>query len=243
MNLKLSAMGKWIETLVELQKPLLLIALLWGCSLALMLVSTLAKAEVRCNCAEVIDSCSATVNLDNMRVAIASNSEACARVDYLIDGQPFTTLLVGGSAELSWTGQPLMNPQVVVESCRICADGGATALTKSTSASTADKVWADAAPKPIVKVLPDYPREAWTNHIEGHVILEFNINDAGQVENIRVIDSTNPVFVTGSLDALSRFRYTPARKAGQAVPVKKQREQFRFRIDEGTNPIVSSNEV
>ncbi len=181
--------------------------------------------------------------LDNMQVAISSNSKACARVDYLVDGQPFTALLVGGSAELNWSGQPLQNPQVVVENCRVCADAGEPAVGANTAAAAAGEESADADAKSIVKVMPQYPREAWTNRIEGHVILEFNINDVGQVENIRLIESTNPVFTTNSMEALSRFRYTPARKDGQAVPVKQQREQFRFRIPDGANPVVSSNEA
>ncbi len=243
MNLKKPALEKWIDTLLELRKPLFLIALLWGSSLVLILLSAVAKAEARCNCAEVIDSCSATVNLNNMQVAIASDSEACARVDYLIDGQPFTALLVGGSAEFNWSGQPLQNPQVVVENCRVCADAGEPAFAGKASAATARKVSTDAGAKSIVKVMPEYPREAWTNRIEGHVILEFNINDVGKVENIRLIESTNPVFVTDSMDALSRFRYTPALKDGRAVSVKKQRERFSFRIPDGTNLLVSSNEA
>jgi TonB family protein len=243
MNLKKPALEKWVETLVELRKPLLLIALLWGSSLILILLSAVAQAEARCNCAAVIDSCSATVNLNNMQVAIASDNEACARVDYLIDGQPFTALLVGGSAELNWSGQPLQNPQVIVENCRVCAEAGEPAVAGNASAATAREVSTDAGAKSIVKVMPDYPREAWTNRIEGHVILEFNINDVGQVENIRLIESTNPVFTTDSMDALSRFRYAPAIKDGQTVAVKKQREQFRFRIPDGANPIVSANEA
>lgn len=243
MNLKKPAIEKWMEILAQLRNPLMLIALLWGCSLLLMLMSAAAKAEVRCNCAEVIDNCSASVNLTNMRVAIASDSEACSRVNYLIDGQPFTALLVGGSTELGWAGQPLQNPKVVVESCQVCADALNTPATASVPASTEPSTDENSAVSSIIKVMPDYPREAWTNRIEGYVLLEFNINEAGQVENIRLVESTNPVFVTGTIDALSRFRYTPAREKGQAVSVKKRREMFRFRIPDGTDPIVSSNEV
>jgi len=243
MNLNKPAIDKWIETLSQLRNPLMLIALLWGCSLLLMLVSAVAEAEARCNCAEVIDSCSASVNLTNMRVAIASDSEACSRVNYLVDGQPFTALLVGGSAELGWSGQPLQNPKVVVESCQVCAD--ALKPAAAATATSAPQVSEDenSAASSIIKVMPDYPREAWTNRIEGYVLLEFNINAAGQVENIRLVESTNPVFVTATIDALSRFRYTPARQNGEAVAVKKRREMFRFQIPDGTDPTVSSNEV
>lgn len=240
MNLNKPALNKWFDTLVELRRPLLLIALLWGCSIVLMLFSAIAKAEARCNCAEVVDSCAASVNLAAMKVAIASNSKACARVDYLVDGQPFTALLVGGSAELNWAGPPLENPKVIVESCRVCAN-----VTREAAANPPDilksGVQGDSGAESIIKVMPDYPREAWTNRIEGTVTMEFDITKAGQVENIRLVESSNYLFNNSSRDALSRFRYIPARKDGKSVAVT-SREQFRFQIPDGINPVVTSSE-
>lgn len=245
MNLTRTGLHKWMDTLVQLRKPLLVIAMLWGCSLALMLLSAIARAEMRCNCAEVIDTCSATVNLDNTRIGIVSDTNACARVDYLIEGQPFTALVVGGSAEMNWSGQPMHSPQIVVENCRVCADASATqTMAAAKVAATGDSKPADnTEPKPMVKVMPEYPREAWTNRIEGDVLLEYSVNAAGKVENIRVLKSTNSIFVVDSMDALSRFRFTPAQKDGQPVATPGQREQFRFRIPDGINPTVSSNEA
>ena len=240
MNLKKPAFDKWVDTLVELRKPLLLIALLWGSSLALMLLTTVAKAEARCNCAEVIDSCSASVQLDAMKVAIESNSKACARVDYLVDGQPFTALLAGGSTELNWAGPPLQNPKVIVESCRVCASV-ASEVAAILPAASVSKAKADSGAESIIKVMPSYPREAWTNRIEGTVLMEFNINKAGQVENIRLVESSNPLFNMNSREALSRFRYVPAQLNGKPVVVT-QREQFRFQIPDGINPVVTSSE-
>jgi len=242
MNLKKPAIDKWVDTLVELRKPLLLIALLWGSSLALMLFSAVAKAEASCNCAEIVESCSASVDLDAMKLAIESNSTVCARVDYLVDGQPFTALLVDGEAELTlnWAGPPLQNPKVIVESCRICANVTSELAAVSPSSSGA-RIKADSAAESIVKVLPEYPREAWTNRIEGTVTMEFSINKAGQVENIRLVESSNSLFNYNSREALSRFRYVPAQKDGRAVDVT-GREQFRFQIPDGINPVVTSSE-
>jgi len=240
MNLKKPAFDKWVDTLVELRKPLLLIALLWGSSLALMLLSTVAKAEARCNCAEVIDSCSASVNLDAMKVAIASNSKACARVDYLVDGQPFTALLAGGSTELNWAGPPLQNPKVIVENCRVCASVE-PAVAANLPAMAASEVSPNSSAESIIKVMPSYPREAWTNRIEGTVIMEFDINKAGQVENIRLVQSSNALFNFNSREALARFRFVPAQKDGKPVAVT-GREQFRFQIPDGINPVVTSSE-
>jgi TonB family protein len=237
MNLKKPAFEKWVDTLVELRRPLLLIVLLWGCSLALMLVSTVAKAEVRCNCAEVIESCSASVNLNAMQVEIESNGKACARIDYLVDGQPFTALLTDGTADLqlNWAGPPLQNPKVIVESCRVCADVTEDVAASLSAASIPSAVQDDSGAESIVKVMPVYPREAWTNRIEGTVTMEFSINTTGQVE------SSNSLFNANSREALSRFRFVPAQKDGKSVAVT-SREQFRFQMPDGINPVVTSSD-
>lgn len=242
MNLKKPAFEKWVDTLVELRKPLLLIALLWGCSLALMLLSAVAKAEVQCNCAQVIDSCSASVDLEAMQVEIDSNGKACARVDYLVDGQPFTALLADGATELqlNWAGPPVQNPKVIIESCRICANVTANAAVGSATASISVAEQGDSAAESIVKVMPVYPREAWTNRIEGIVTMEFSINTTGQVENIRIVESSNSLFNSNSKEALSRFRFVPARKDGKSVAAT-SREQFRFQMPDGINPVVTSS--
>jgi len=243
MNLKKPAFAKWVDTLFELRKPLLLIALLWGCSLAIMLLSAVAKAEARCNCAEVIESCSASVNLDAMQVEIESNGKACARVDYLVDGQPFTALLADGVTELqlNWAGPPLQNPKVIVESCRVCANVTAGVAASSSAASASSAVQEDSGAESIVKVMPVYPREAWTNRIEGTVTMEFSINTTGQVENIRIVESSNSLFNSNSREALSRFRFVPAQKDGKSVAVT-SREQFRFQMPDGINPVVTSSD-
>jgi len=237
----------WVmEALTELKKPLIIVALLWGLSFLLLLATEVAKAEPRCDCTQVIDTCSATVSLRDMRVNIESDSESCSRVDYLIDGQPFAALVVGGSSDVSWPGQPLRNPSIVVENCRVCAEAGdqsSAEESKNTEAATggAGNVDdADGAIGAIVKVMPAYPREAWTNLIEGIVTVEFEVNAGGVVENIRVVDATNPVFVNNSIDAVSRFRYGTAKAGAEKSSGKKLREQFVFKLLGGADPVVTS---
>jgi protein TonB len=88
-------------------------------------------------------------------------------------------------------------------------------------------------PQMLVKVMPNYPRAAWGQGLEGGVIVEFAVSDDGSVKNIKVISSSNAVFVTSAIDAASRFRFTP----GAAANV---REQFSFRLLDGVDPTVSS---
>ena len=135
---------KVVCAFVELRKPLFVLAVLWGSSIAMLLTSESARAALRCDCTQVVESCSATVSLDGMSVGIESDSDACSRVDYLIDGQPFAALVVGGSTSVAWPGQPLRDPQIVVENCRVCAEAddsgeqGETAKADADEAAAAD---------------------------------------------------------------------------------------------------------
>jgi TonB family protein len=243
MNLTKLDENKWVNTVVELRKPLFVIALLWGSSLAVMLFSEIARAELRCDCSQVVDTCSATVGLQDMSVGIESNSDACSRVDYLIDGQPFSALVVGGSAQVGWPGQPLSDPKIVVENCRVCADTKSVSAANNPAAGSADEAAVPAGDRSlevVVKVMPEYPRDAWMNRVEGDVTVKFNVNTAGVVEKIRVVGATNQTFVNNSIDAISRFRYAPAMVDGKAVATADVSEQFRFRIVGGVDPVVRS---
>lgn len=207
-----------------------------------------ASAEFLCDCTRVIDSCSAGVSLDGMRVNIESSSESCSRIDYLIEGQPYTALVVGGEGSLPWPGQPLREAVVVVENCRVCAENGATesAAAGASPDGTDETSAADSAAtdelRSLVKIMPGYPREAWMNGVEGDVLVEFSVSREGQVQNIRVVSSSSRVFDMPTIDAVSRFRYTPARENGEPLVTKGLRERFYFRLlDNGSLPSVTSS--
>jgi TonB family protein len=225
---------------MDIRRPLFILSTMWIGAIAIVLYSQQANAELRCDCAQVIDTCSATVSLDGMRVNIESDSRACSRVDYLIEGQPFAALVVGGSTQLSWPGQPLRDARIVIENCRVCAETDMSAALQTDKSDNEASKKGDSTAEAIVKIMPLYPRDAWTNDIEGDVTIEFNVSAAGIVEQIKVIKSTNPVFITTSIDAISRFRYAPARQDGKEVAAKGVREKFEFRLPNGTNPIVTS---
>jgi len=210
-----------------------------GLLLAPLLVSNTVRAELRCDCSQIIASCSAELSITGNDVDIKSSSTACSRVDYLIDGQPYTALIVDGATEFSLGDQPQTKPQMVVENCRVCADAQEQNVSagESPERTTAElesaTVGADVS-RALVKVMPDYPRLAWGQGLEGSVTVEFTIGPDGVVQNIKLIDSSNPVFVTPALDAVSRFRY-PAKTTTAVV-----REEFIFRLLNGTEPIVAS---
>jgi len=196
-----------------------------------------ARAELRCDCTQIVDSCSAEVGFDDNQIEIQSSEDACSRVDYLIDGQPFAALVVDGETQFNWSGQPQDRPQIVVENCRVCADlkeGNFAVAGKGAKAETAtDGEAENEGPQMLVKVMPDYPRAAWGQRLEGSVTVEFAVSEDGSVKNIKVIASSSSVFVTPVIDAASRFRFNP----GAAANV---REQFNFRLLDGIDPTVNS---
>jgi TonB family protein len=231
---------KLVTSFMELRRPLYILAVLWGGSIAILWASQ-ASAGLRCDCTQVIDTCSASVSLNDMQVSIESDNKACSRVDYLIEGQPFAALIVGGSSQLEWSGQPMRNPQIVIENCRVCADASAGGLAASTGLNTTGGEPAmDGEAAAVVKIMPSYPREAWMDALEGDVIVEFGVSAAGEVENIKVTKATNQAFINNTIDAVSRFRYAPARKNGAAVATTGNREKFSFRILGGVDPVVTS---
>ncbi|HEX5070712.1 MAG TPA: TonB family protein [Vicinamibacterales bacterium] len=73
-------------------------------------------------------------------------------------------------------------------------------------------------PTRMAYVAPTYPPLAKATRVEGSVILEAIIDEAGLVRDIRVLRS-NPLFDQSAIDAVRQWRYAPTRLNGVAVPV------------------------
>ena len=85
---------------------------------------------------------------------------------------------------------------------------------------------------PIVKVQPQYPREAAMKGLEGYVQLTVDIQMDGSVSNPRVIDS-NPrrVFDRAAVTAARKYRYKPPVIDGKPQIVKGHGIQIDFVLD------------
>lgn len=71
---------------------------------------------------------------------------------------------------------------------------------------------------PLVRIQPQYPREAAMNQIEGFVTVEFTITETGSVTSPRVIDSSPPrVFDRAAMRAILRWKFKPRIIEGVAV--------------------------
>jgi len=75
---------------------------------------------------------------------------------------------------------------------------------------------------------PRYPEDAVRQRVEGTVILEILIEASGSVGGVRILQSI-PLLDEAAVQAVRRWKFSPARKHGQAVP-SLAKAPLRFRI-------------
>ena len=76
--------------------------------------------------------------------------------------------------------------------------------------------------KPTARVQPQpaYPYEMSKQGISGEVVVEFIINENGDVIDSRVVRSSNREFAAPALQAVQKWKFKAGRKGGQAVKVR-----------------------
>ena len=200
--------------------------------LALSFICMSAQAEWRCDCTTILDTCSATVTVEDDWISIESDHRQCARVDYMIDGLPFVALVVEGRERQSWLSRN-DNPRVLMQSCQVCldnADAGAPVAT--TGGGTVERELShEAELSRLIAVDPQYPSSAASSGIEGFVEVSFAVTALGRVENATVTAAEPPgVFEQAALSAISRWRYS-ADEGREAVTLS---HRFDFRSEDAT---------
>lgn len=164
-------------------------------------------AQWRCDCTTIVASCTAEVAAREAWIEVTTDSPQCARVDYFVDGQPFVATVVDGRDRLDWMS-PRPNPDILVQSCQICADNAAGPAAAAARPSAADDRDESRALEPLIRWSPEYPPEAAQRGVEGHVTVEFDVTADGGVDNAEVVESEPAgVFDRAALDAVRRWRY------------------------------------
>jgi protein TonB len=72
--------------------------------------------------------------------------------------------------------------------------------------------------KLIRKIIPAYPSLALRAHVEGTVILEINVDEEGNVGDVRVLQG-NPLLVDETVRAVKQWKYSPTLLNGEPIPV------------------------
>ncbi len=77
----------------------------------------------------------------------------------------------------------------------------------------------DEPPRAKVRTPPVYPFKARQRNIEGYVEVKLLVQPDGSVGSVEILDARPPgVFDQAALDAVPRWRFTPGRIEGRAVP-------------------------
>lgn len=179
-------------------------------------------AQWRCDCTTIVGSCSAQVTAAASWIDVTTDSLQCARVDYFVDGLPFVAMVVEGQSRLDWMS-PRENPDVLIQSCQICADNAPGGSAEPAIAEVETPL------EPLLRWDPAYPTSAQLNGTEGFVIVEFDVTPEGGVENAAVVDSApDELFDQGALAAVSRWRYADNEQRGAT----RLTERFEFSLDD-----------
>lgn len=76
---------------------------------------------------------------------------------------------------------------------------------------------------------PRYPTQ--TEVPEGSVTLSFDISETGDVENIKVIESSIAIWEASAIAAVEKWKYSPARFNGKPVAKSDVKQKFTFRFE------------
>lgn len=74
-------------------------------------------------------------------------------------------------------------------------------------------------PKVIKKVVPEYPKEAKEQRIQGIVVLECQTDKDGNVRDVKVLKG-HPVLNQAAIDAVKQWKFEPYKEDGVPKPVK-----------------------
>lgn len=78
----------------------------------------------------------------------------------------------------------------------------------------------DNTPRTRFQTAPAYPYSAKKEGLGGTVMVEFVVNEQGEVVAPRVVSSTHAVFDEASLRAVAKWRFEPGRRGGRVVPFR-----------------------
>lgn len=104
---------------------------------------------------------------------------------------------------------------------------GTQTAPKPQAATTGAEGTGDAAATPYYKIKPKYPRAALTEGVEGYVLMKIDVNEKGEVENVRVVGGEQRnMFQDEARRAVEKWKYKPFLNA-QGAPVKKIDHEVR----------------
>jgi len=121
-------------------------------------------------------------------------------------------------------------PQTVAKPQELHDDSSTVAGTQAAVkpvAAPSSEGTGDAVDTPYYKIKPKYPRAALAAGVEGFILLKIDINEQGEVENVRVVGGEQRnMFQDEARRAVEKWKYKPFVDANGKV-VKKLDHQVR----------------
>ena len=78
---------------------------------------------------------------------------------------------------------------------------------------------------------PRYPAEAQANHVEGYVVVAYDVGADGSVANAHVVDASPPgVFDAAALEAVSAWRFYAPVVDGKPEAVRDRSSRIEFKL-------------
>jgi TonB family protein len=90
--------------------------------------------------------------------------------------------------------------------------------------------------QPVVRVNPTYPPNALKDGLGGHVQLKFDVTATGTVENVSVVEASDPQFEEHAARALAEWRYLPRIAAGKRAGSQGVQTIIRFVLQDDRAP-------
>lgn len=84
-------------------------------------------------------------------------------------------------------------------------------------------------PSVLSEVRPTYPKEARDQRLEGAVVMDILIDEAGTVRQASIVEGPE-IFRPGALEAIKKFKFRPAKVDGKPVAVR-IRYTLRFELE------------
>ncbi|KXI29036.1 energy transducer TonB [Paraglaciecola hydrolytica] len=81
----------------------------------------------------------------------------------------------------------------------------------------------------LASVFPTYPQPLLEQNITHRVVIEFIVNEFGEVEQPKILSQANCEFDQVSLEAISQWKFAPIIEDGKVVRIK-ARQAFNFEI-------------
>lgn len=78
----------------------------------------------------------------------------------------------------------------------------------------------DEPPMPLRTSAPSYPSQLKRDGVTGMVAVSIMVDEQGNVQEAKVEKSSNPGFDQAALEAVTKWKFKPAKKAGAPVSVK-----------------------